>query len=417
MASPTSVPNAARLLTPILPALPAAALSSEPAPGVLQSLTPILRHRVEYLSSSTSGPWLRLLCYDSTKAQKLADIVQGGRLEPHPVSGEVEVDWDRDIETRYRRIDSETLQALVAIPSLGLSFRLEYCAEERSASDDGWRIAEVTIIDGSSPFSTFAGKSTIAEAEAAFQDIRKPAPVVNGHGADGPANGVNGTGKTTSLSDDDDDDDYWARYDATPARTPATKRSPAPRSLQSTQQLQAEPTTQPASLPRSSSAEDAYFAQYDSVQPAMDNDDPDGHENNAAMSPVQPVPTYAANFSRGERSGSTTEPVEIDGVNGGSWTLTERVDAEVSRPIELQHPRPASASSGAGSHSSGRSQTVARLEADADKRDQSEFGVKQHVSRSIRSLFLLSRAAGIDREEFERLVRTELDLLGMMDED
>jgi hypothetical protein len=61
--------------------------------------------------------------------------------------------------------------------------------------------------------------------------------------------------------------------------------------------------------------------------------------------------------------------------------------------------------------------TVAKLEESAEKRDQSEFGVKQHISRSIRSLFLLSRASGIDREEFERMVRTELDVLGMHEED
>ncbi len=76
------------------------------------------------------------------------------------------------------------------------------------------------------------------------------------------------------------------------------------------------------------------------------------------------------------------------------------------------HPRPASASS----HSSNVSLTVAKLEESAEKQEQSEFGVKQHVSRSIKSLFLLSRASGIDREEFERMVKTELDLLGMMED-
>jgi hypothetical protein len=60
--------------------------------------------------------------------------------------------------------------------------------------------------------------------------------------------------------------------------------------------------------------------------------------------------------------------------------------------------------------------TVAKLEESAGKQEQSEFGVKQHISRSIRSLFLLSRAAGIDRQEFERMVRTELDVLGMVED-
>ena len=77
----------------------------------------------------------------------------------------------------------------------------------------------------------------------------------------------------------------------------------------------------------------------------------------------------------------------------------------------LLHPRPES------SASSNSSQLVARLEEEAGRQGQSEFGVKQHISRSVRSLFMLSRASGIEREEFERLVKTELDVLGMMEDE
>ncbi len=209
---------------------------------------------------------------------------------------------------------------------------------------------------------------------------------------------------TGDEEEEDDDDDYWARYDNTPARTPAVKRSPA---AAAGGPVRPQPQ---ASGYRASSAEDAYYAQYDSVQPAMDNHDPD----EAAAAAAAGV--------------STAEESELNETQG-AWTLAEcpedrsssataaaaaaaTADEEEERLANLVHPRPASASS----HSSNASLTVAKLEESAEKRDQSEFGVKQHVSRSIKSLFMLSRASGIDREEFERLVKTELDLLGMMEE-
>ena len=35
----------------------------------------------------------------------------------------------------------------------------------------------------------------------------------------------------------------------------------------------------------------------------------------------------------------------------------------------------------------------------------------------MKSLYRLARVAGIEKEEFERLVRTELECLGLMDDD
>ena len=45
------------------------------------------------------------------------------------------------------------------------------------------------------------------------------------------------------------------------------------------------------------------------------------------------------------------------------------------------------------------------------------MGIKQHISTDIKSLYRLARSAGIDREEFERIVKTELDVIGFMDND
>ncbi|KAK7416027.1 hypothetical protein QQX98_005478 [Neonectria punicea] len=395
MASHILPPKPAELLAPFLPALPAAALSTQPAIGILPLLSPILRQRVNILSSSSTEPWLRLLCYDTAKTAKLAEIAQGGNLEPHPVSGEVEVDWDYDAEIRFRRVDQETAQALVVLDNLGLAFQLVYCFGDEEGGGDGWRVGEVTVSDKPSPFSQFGGVSSLAEAERQFEETKakKSEPQANGtssHTLHAPHDG---------HGDDDDDDDYWARYDATPARTPAQKRSPAPPSM-ATSQL----------ADHHGSNEDDYFAQYDDVQPAMDPHDPDEDVGQAQLAP--PL---------GRRRGSAHDSAEATELNEtqGAWTLAEldKTDSngnsggdDAEHLSALLHPRPASSASSKGSS------IVAKLEATAESQEQNEFGVKQHVSRSIRSLYFLARSSGINRDEFERLIHTELDILGMVED-
>lgn len=401
MTSTITNPDLRGILTPLLPSLPAAALSTQPAPAILPLLSPILRQRVQLLSSASTDPWLRLLSYDKGKDARLAEVARSDRLEPHPVSGEVEVDWDYDVQTQYRRLDEETLQAFVVLEEFELFFRLVYCMNDEAGGGDGWRVGEISVPDKSNPFASFAGYSSIEVAENSFRQqdtntnksISHPASSVV---VDQPVD--------DKQEEDDDDDDYWARYDATPARTPQANRSPAPQSapqqtLAATHQAVAE-------------EDDAYFAQYDNVQPAMDNHDPD--EAQAAQEITGSAPPLGLQHpaNAGARAGEDGE--EANETNG-AWTLAPspggRSQQEEERTASLAHPRPESSASSNGSN------TVLKLEEQAGRQESSEFGVKQHVSRSIRSLFLLSRAAGIDREEFERMVKTELDVLGMVEED
>ncbi|KAJ6445863.1 anaphase-promoting complex subunit 2 [Purpureocillium lavendulum] len=406
MTATITAPDHNSLLTPLLPALPAAAASTQPATKVLPLLSPILRQRVQLLaaspSESSAEPWLRLLCYDTSKAARLAELVRSPALEPHPVSGEVEVDWDYDAETQFRRVDEETLQALVVLTELGIAFRLVYCVNDQEGGGDGWRVGEVTVADKPSPFFEFGGVSSIAEAERQFKEGKTARIQLNG--------GVSST-KSAVEEDDDDDDDYWGRYDATPARTPAgDKRSPAPGAAGASSASRNGGA--PSNPFRPASAEDEYFAQYDQVQPAMDNHDPD---EEAAAAHLMP-PLGMGEASGGGGGGGIlahprpSEPSQRSGLLPGNPGDGSGGDAAAA--AELLHPRPDSSASSNGSHN------VARLEESAGKREASEFGVKQHVSRSIRSLYMLSRASGIDRDEFERIVKTELDVLGMMaDED
>ncbi|KAK9421933.1 hypothetical protein SUNI508_05233 [Seiridium unicorne] len=381
MATHIKNPDLSETLGSVLPSLPPAAIATQPSESVLAYLAPILKQRVQVLSSSSTEPWIRLLCYDSEKAAKLAEVAQSDRLEPHPVSGEIEVDWDYDAETRYRRLDEETLQALVVLQEKGLSFRLVYCTGEA----DGWKVGEVSTLDSPSPFSSFGGASSIAEADRQFQEEQSKKKESATTSKNSFPNGGD------LVEEEDDDDDYWARYDATPARTPATKRSPAP----------------PSTSGRGGTGdEDDYYAQYDTVQPAMDPHDPDEEVNMQDMSPP-PLGLAAPRPLQPAAHSSSEEEAELNETHG-AWTIAEppRSPSAGSRSGDdpnLAHPRPASS---AGSNSS-----VAKLEAAAEN-----FGVQQHISRSIKSLFMLARASGMDREDFDGIVKRELEMLRLMED-
>lgn len=393
-------PNLHERLSPILAAIPPAAASPHPAEGVLPFLSPILRQRVNILSSSSTDPWLRLLCYDVSKSAQLTSIAASGALEPHPVSGEVEVDWDYDAETRYRRVDNETLQALVVLSEIGLAFQLVYCINDAEGGGDGWRVGELTPADKSSPFSKFGGMSSIAEAERQFKDKSAGPPSSSSLAVSAPA-------VSADAMDEDDDDGYWAQYDATPAnRTPADNRSPAPGAASNGGA--SAPYSNGASLRRDNDDDD-YYAQYDDVQPAMDNYDPDEAPAVAEISPPLGFGLPASSSSTSNILAPAPIPVSAAAVAAAASPPSDA--SYLATAAALAHPRPESSASSNGS------QTVARLEATAGMKEQSEFGVKQHVSRSIRSLFLLSRASGIDREEFSRLVQREMDLLSLSDEE
>jgi hypothetical protein len=362
---------------------------------------------VKLFSAGSTEGWLKLLCYDTAKAAQLAELVQSGSLEPHPVSGEVEVDWDYDAQTRYRRLDRETLQALTVLSDLGLAFQLVYCVNDAEGGGDGWRVGELAVADKAAPFSQFSNATTIAEAEAKFQEPRTSDPAV-----------TSSNGSTTSgedAMDDDEDDGYWDRYDATPARTPAPQTS-AGASTASTAHLSSYNTSTAMD-----NDDDDYYAQYDSVQPAMDNHDPD--EEAMMRSHAQPPLGLSHSSNIVE---NIVEPVSVTDVDetNGSWAFAEadsngnKSSGDQSqsglfpsaKDFALLHPRPESSASSNGSIA------VARLEASAGRQEQNEFGVKQHVSRSIRSLFQLARSSGIERDEFEQLVKTEMDVLSMMED-
>jgi hypothetical protein len=350
---------------------------------------------------------------------QLTSVTQSGALDPHPVSGEIELDWDSEVDTRYKRIDQETLQGMVILKEPGLFFRLVYCVGDPDGGD-GWRVGEVGVAD-SSTAESFDGSPGISEAEKSFGKSKAASTGLSVPNGSHVASSTNGawSAQTTVDDEEEDDDGYWDRYDATPSRTPpAPKRSPAPRAA-------LKPSPLGVQKSQATEAEDAYFAQYDSVQPAMDPHDPDEEEDMPYVEQVEYIDNVEHSERLQPRNRASLQAAQVSGgVTGQNNTAGN--GPVLAQPIPVKPDSPGShgsqeeswvmAQPRRGSSTSSRaSDTVARLVGAAESRQQTEFGVKQHIARSIKSLFMLSRASGIDREEFERMVRTELGVLSMVE--
>jgi len=395
-------PSARACIAPLLPALGPATVSNIPPPAILPLFSPILRQRVQLLSSpSTSDPWIKLLCRDPSKVARLAEVAAGPELEPHPSSGEIEVDWENDVRVRYRRVDEETLEAVVVLIEVELAVQLVYCVAEGNVSETGWRIGNVTAADDESD----DGETTIAGADRVFSQAAK-SPIISSPSLKG-----------SNAKDEDDNDDYWDRYDATPGgRTPAAPRSPGPSSKL---HLASSAAT----------AEDAYFAQYESVQPAMDPHDPD--EASLPPQPQQTAQSFdsvsdsaaapSTDFVRqreecGPRSSVRSKHRLSMGSIVEENNMIEEDNAQMSKQINKTHdsnliqPRP----------DSGSAASSAALIDSFERAAQASSGsggiIREHVLGGLASLHGLARAAGLSNADFKELIADGLQSLEPTDE-
>ena len=206
----------------------------------------------------------------------------------------------------------------------------------------------------------------------------------------------------------EDDDDYWASYDRTPGRTPAPKHSPAPQAMSS---------SQPADGQRSQAEQDYYSRYGTEVQPAMDGHDPDEDHPEIGESTLNGGSLVQSQPQAQPSTGHVSRP------NGASMFPADPPSEQPAGDVEA--PRPISPTSSNGS-------SVERLETKAAEmsealslggngyrrgHDRAQMAVKQHISTDIKSLFRLAKSSGMEREEFDRIVRTELDCLSMMEQD
>jgi hypothetical protein len=383
-------PDPYELLRPLLACLPTAFLSPKPPPALLPLLSPVLRQRVQLLSSVSSAPpekWIRLLCWDSTRAAQLEEVVGNTSFDPHPVSGEIEI--PDDIQIAYKQVDQETLRSRLPLQAYDITVVYLWCPGDAEGGGPGWRVAEVLPLDAlrNEDDSWF---ESIGEANEHRQErILKEA-------LDEAESDSKKDEKAAENEEADDDDAYWAQYDGTPAATPGPKQPVAPRNTEYNGLLHPQPT-----------AEESYFGRYADVQPALDSDDPSVDRKDVGESSLnggtiaQLLQRYAGAIDQQQ----TNQPGEA----------STNQDRELYDPVPnadavlLSHPRPASASSG--------SDAVSRLEQTAETQSASEMGVKQHISCNIKSLFRLARSTGISKAEFASLVERELEVLDLLDPD
>ncbi|KAF2682430.1 hypothetical protein K458DRAFT_306994 [Lentithecium fluviatile CBS 122367] len=384
-------PSSRELLPPLLACLSTATASKQPPPALLPLLSPILRQRMQLLASDN---WLPLLCWDSQVASKLPQVVGKIQVEPHPASGEIEVE-DPD-QTLYRRSDPETLHSRLILGEHGIAPTYLWC----TGGDQGscWQLAELRGIehadDGTEWFSDLA--------EANKAGFRRKVLKTSGVAHSVPA--------PTSLQpepaqqeEDDDDSAYWAAYDRTPGRTPQQKRSPAP---PTNTRVQVGPTQ----------SELEYFARYaQEVQPALDPHDPDeasGPGESTLNGNALNISSLNQHMNGHDTSSGATNGDSV--LNGDRRDSPcddkpehiESIDEE--RYTALNHPRPSSSAS---------SNSIERLEREAESHSQAELAIKQHISTDLKSLFRLARASGIEREEFERIIKRELEVLPLLEQD
>ncbi|KAK3167176.1 hypothetical protein OEA41_010302 [Lepraria neglecta] len=382
-------PDYRSLLPPLLACLPTAFVSPRPPPALLPLLSPILRQRVQHLAAtaiSSADSWLPLLCWESEPAQRLVDLVsESNAFELHPVSGEI--DFGDVEEILYRQLDEETLQARIAVTDMGLVVIYLWCEGDQEGGGNGWRVSEVRPLESEGDNCSVGWWASMAQAEKKAKDKMMDDALREGEDNSVAQGGGSGVPTITGEEEGEhDDDDYWAQYDQTPGgRTPAAK-SPGP---STTMNIHARMTS-----------EADYYAQYAQVQPEMDNDDPSENRESFGESSLNgDVITSSAHQST---------PPELAPFQGSIFCLPSELGRD-SADLDLKYP--------AASSPRTRSTTISRLEETAESQSMAEVAVKQHISTSIKSLFRLCRSTGVERLDFDRMVRTELETLSMMTED
>jgi len=361
-------PDPHSLLPPLLACLPTSSVSPRPPPALLPLLSPILRQRLEIHTTTSSRPsWACLLCWDEAKGNILTAKIQEATFEPHPASGEIEIgDTER---ITYKRFDEETLRA--QIPLIDWPFTAVYVWCTGGDQGNAWKLAELLPFDRDLLRDPSWSRSITEANESAHERLVTEALQ--------EADRENARSQRNLSVPPVDEDDYWAMYDKTPGRTPARKASVDPNTA--------------------GRSDDDYYARYGSVQPAMDSHDPDEETLGGEASTLN-GDTLQELRSQTEDTETTDPPPYQEPLEA----------AAEEKEVPVNHPVPSSPSSRG-------SNTVARLEEHAERYGASEVGIRQHISTTLKSMYRLARSAGMDREEFERIVQRELETLSIFDKD
>jgi hypothetical protein len=345
----------------------------------------VLRQRISYLSESTDRKsWLQLLSWDSSRAAKLPAAVQHIDLEPHPVSGELELDDVRP--AKYQRLDEETLHARLEVEQFGLLPVYVWCeSDEHGDTGPGWKLAELRALEDLEDGTEWYDSPSDANYTAA------------------PDAGAPNSAPTPA--EEEENDDYWAAYDRTPGQTPAPDVKPNPHPTNGRQMADAQ-----------------YFARYaNEVQPALDSHDPDessGHIGESTLRGDSLLDQTSLGF--------TSPPPQLASFDHASYNHPQsnnHLNIPTADQDHLSMPRPISPTSSHSSVEHLEERAAAMSQEDTQKSSynegalQAQRGIKMHISTDIKSLFRLAKSSGMDRAEFEEIIRRELDVLSLLEQD
>jgi hypothetical protein len=404
-------PEPRDLLPPLLACLPTTFVSPRPPPALLPLLAPVLRQRASLIVAGNASEegWIRLLNWNPERAAKLRPVVDELELEPHPVSGEIELD---DLESiKYRRLDDETLQSRLDAAQFNLAPIYVWCeSDEHGGTGPGWKLTELRALEDVEDGTPWFNSVTNANDAAYTHSIAVPDISTSTAPQQQPAQAED--------DNDSDDDGYWAAYD----QTPGPSKQPSPKPPANASAPAEDSTTSNRDRSRS---ELEYFARYGAeVQPALDAHDPDeDHPELAGQSTLNGTTQRATSTQQPQPSNPTTQED-----NRPSWekalhpyarahdsAFATSTDLPSTHDLDITAPRPISPTT---SHSS-----VEHLESRAAEMSQqrsssqAENAVRQHIATEVKSLWRLANGAGLDREEFERVIGLEVQCIGMMDRD
>ena len=326
------------------------------------------------------------------------------------MSGEIELD---DIESiKYRRLDDETLQCRLDAAQFRLAPVYVWCeSDEHGGTGPGWKLTELRALEDVEDGTAWFNSVEEANDAANTRSIEVPATSNGTAPAQQPA-------QQQAEDDDSDDDGYWAAYDQTPG--PSQKPSPKPPANAA--------APQPIDSTRDRSrSELEYFARYGAeVQPALDAHDPDEDHPELGQSTLNGT-TQRPVSTQQRPSPPKTEPQED---NRAAWekalhpyarasdahdsAFATSTDLPSTQDLDITAPRPISPTS---SHSSVEHLESRAAEMSKPTTSHIENAVRQHISTQVKSLWRLANGAGLDREEFERVIGLEVQCIGLMDRD
>ena len=150
----------------------------------------------------------------------------------------------------------------------------------------------------------------------------------------------------------------------------------------------------PAARPAEEPTEQSYFGRYYGDQEQAEDEEADALTARLHLETVAQPHGMSAKSSVAATTSTTSTP-----------------HTAISAGTHHQHesPRPQSSDS----HTR---QKIAAME-EASRAVDNEVAIRQHISTSMKSLYRLSKSAGMDREEFASIVQTELSVLSMLDEE